>query len=594
MTHDRRMPTGGALASLAAAAGLLVGLRTIASYELPRPESLLGIEPMAREGLGVLWSHRASWPAEFQAMALERLVGLLAALVLAAIAVATLNAVILLAENAADRRQELAIRSAVGATPWSLVRMLLAELRTLALAGASLGLVLGLALGGALRVAWPGVLLQDALTLDALVSVSVVLAALAGVAGLAHAGIAIKLGRGPEAAVSLRAGARMTADPAAVFFRRAAPAVHTAVAGTALVGAVALSAAIKAPPAVEIDAEQVMVIEGTAPSAGAWSDLLESVEAMPDLVVESIASTGALLGLGVRAHVTTQCGKCVRGDLPTPIWGAVADHHSVGPGYFALADIELLQGRAFDESDRLGAEPVAIVSQTFARSSFEAGIPLGKKIKLGRGMDDWYTVIGVVADLQVPVLGAHNLPSEAVYVSALQKPARSGHWLVRGQGEAVDAAHSRMVLAGFSPGEPQTLAQFRADQAIVLRWVRTVAVLLSGLVLLLAAHGVHFTALQVTRRRWRDLAIRRAVGAGRGRILAHVLGERVRVGLWGVAGMVFWGTMLVAFLRKASGMEALGPTPYLVIGGGLIAVAVASSTTAAREALRVEAGAVVD
>ncbi|MCH7533725.1 MAG: ABC transporter permease [Gemmatimonadetes bacterium] len=594
MTHDRRMPTGGTLASLAAAAGLLVGLRTIASYELPRPAILLGIEPMAREGLGVLWSHRASWPAEFQAVALERLVGLLAALVLATIAVATLNAVILLAENAADRRQELAIRSAMGASPWRLVRMLLGELRTLALAGASLGLVLGLTLGGALRAAWPGVLLRDALTPDAVISVAVALAVLAGVAGLAHIGIGIKLGRGPEAAASLRAGSRMTADPGAVFFRRAVPAVHTAVAGTALVGAVALSAAIEAPRAAELDQKQVMVIGGTAPSAGAWSALLESVAALPDLASESISSTGALLGLGVRDHVTTQCGMCVRGGMLVPMWGAVADHHSVGPGYFALADIELLQGRAFDASDALGAEPVAIVSETFARSSFEAGRPLGKKIKLGRTLDDWYTVVGVVADLRVPVLGADDLPREALYLSALQRPARTGHLLVRGELEAIDAAHGRMVLAGFSPSEPRTLAQFRADETVVLRWVRTVAVLLSGLVLLFAVHGVHVTALQVTRRRWRELAIRRAVGAGSGRIVAHVLGERVRVGLWGVAGMVFWGTMLVAFLRKAAGMESVGPTPYFVIAGVLIAVAVASSTAAAREALGVEPGAVMD
>jgi hypothetical protein len=65
----------------------------------------------------------------------------------------------------------------------------------------------------------------------------------------------------------------------------------------------------------------------------------------------------------------------------------------------------------------------------------------------------------------------------------------------------------------------------------------------------MAMHGVHVSALQVTRRRWRELAIRRAVGAGRGRVIAHVVGERVRVGLWGVAGMVFWGTMVVAFLQ---------------------------------------------
>lgn len=306
MTHSRRMPTGETLASLAAAAGLLVGLRTIASYELPRPASLLGVEPMAREGLGVLWSTRAMWPAEFQAAALERLMGLLAALVLAAIAVATLNAVILLAENAANRKQELAIRSALGADPRSLVRMLLAELRTLALAGVSLGLVLGLALGGAARAGWPGVFLSDALTLDALVSVALVLAALASVVGLAHVGVVIRLGRGPEAAASLRAGARMTADPAAVFFRRAAPVVHIAVAGTALVGAVALSVAIEAAPAGGVDeqyvdgpqagGQQVMVISGTAPSPRAWPELLEEVEAVPGLVAESIASNRGTAG----------------------------------------------------------------------------------------------------------------------------------------------------------------------------------------------------------------------------------------------------------------------------------------------------------
>ncbi|HIG17794.1 MAG TPA: FtsX-like permease family protein, partial [Candidatus Handelsmanbacteria bacterium] len=102
------------------------------------------------------------------------------------------------------------------------------------------------------------------------------------------------------------------------------------------------------------------------------------------------------------------------------------------------------------------------------------------------------------------------------------------------------------------------------------------------------------TALKVTRRRRRELAIRRAVGAGRGRVIAHVVGEHVRVGLWGVAGMVFWGTMVVAFLRKAAGMDALGPLPYVVIGGGLVVLAVASSTAAVREARAVEPGAVVD
>jgi hypothetical protein len=205
-----------------------------------------------------------------------------------------------------------------------------------------------------------------------------------------------------------------------------------------------------------------------------------------------------------------------------------------------------------------------------------------------------FQAVGLERLVQVLVLGADDLPREALYLSALQKPMHSGQLLLRGEQSAVDAVYGQMALGGFSPGEPRTLTQFRAGETVVLPWIRMVAVILSGVVLLLAMHGVHVTALKLTRRRWRELAIRRAVGAGRGRVIAHVVGEHVRVGLWGVAGMVFWGTMVVAFLRKAAGMDALGPLPYVVIGGWLVVLAVASSTAAVREARAVEPGAVVD
>ena len=90
------------------------------------------------------------------------------------------------------------------------------------------------------------------------------------------------------------------------------------------------------------------------------------------------------------------------------------------------------------------------------------------------------------------------------------------------------------------------------------------------------------------------MGVRRALGASGFRITSLVLGERFKVALWGVAGMLFWGTMLVAFLRKAAGMDPLGPLPYLVIGASLVAVAVVASMAAVREALDVEPNAVID
>ena len=121
---------------------LLIGLRSINQVTLPRFRTLLAIDSIPREGLGTAWSVRALWPADIQAAALGRLGGLIAALVLVAAAVATLNAIILLAESSASRRSELAVRTAMGATPAKLVGMLLGDLRTLVFTGLSLGLIL--------------------------------------------------------------------------------------------------------------------------------------------------------------------------------------------------------------------------------------------------------------------------------------------------------------------------------------------------------------------------------------------------------------------------------------------------------------------
>ena len=589
----RPMETGGVGASLAAATGLLVGLRTIASFDLPRPSSLLGVEPIARESLGVLWSMRAIWPAELQAAALDSLVGLVMALVLAAVGVATLNAFILLAEAAASRRSELAVRSALGAGPGTLLRMLLAELRTLFAASVALGLVFGLAAGGTARALWPSVTVEIE-TVEFMGTVTLVLAALSVVVALAHLGTGLRIGRGPGAADALRSGGRVTSDAAAVFFRRAAPAVHTAVAGTLLVGAITLSSALPQDGESAAPGGKTVVVAGTAPGPGAWRDLLSSLEAVPDLVAESIASAGALLGLGVRDYVTAQCGPCVMGGLPMPFWGAIADHHAVTPDFFELVGIELLSGRLLNEDDRAGAEPVMIVNQTFARSSFYEGKPLGRKVKLGTSLDAWYTVVGVVADVRLPVLGADDIAREALYLSAFQQPPRTGHLVLRGDAAAVGTAHALMVAAGFRPDAPQALSEHRAREAKTLRWIRALAVGVALLALLLAAHGVHATALQVTRRRTRELAIRRVLGARDIRIVAHVLGERLRVGMWGVAGMLFWGTLLAALMRKAAGMPATGPTVYVAVGTVLLLVALAASVVAAREALGVEPGTVVE
>jgi hypothetical protein len=594
----QRAWSGGALVAVSASVGLLAGMRAAIRVDLPGLQPLLELDGIPREGLGIAWSARALWPADIQASALERLLVVLCALALSAVLVATLNALILLAESAANRRAELAVRSAVGATPGVIARMLRLELRPLLTAGAALGLLAGLAGGGAARALWPGPLASVSLRspIDVLVAVAGLVGALTAV--YVHGGL--RAARPERAASVLRAGTRTGADPMAVFARKALTAGHTSLAGTLLVGTLALSgtlgAASEGANGGDGDGDEgaTVAYTATAPRAGAWSELLARIAGIPGIEAESLAAPGALLGLGIREVATAECGNCSRGLMPAPLWNVLADHHAVSPGFFELAGIEVLSGRPFTASDGPDAEPVILVNETFARTAFERGLPIGKRVRIGSDLGSWYRVIGVVADHAVPVIGADASPKEVVYLSALQQSPRSGALLLRGSGGALDRAEATMAGLGFAAGPRRTLREHRANAARPLRWAYMISAFVAGLALLLAGHGVYATALQTTRRRIGELAIRRALGASQRRIVAYVLLDRLRVVAWGLAGFAFLGMLAVALLQSAAGLPLAPPGAYLGIAFALAALAIVASARAAREATAVEPGVLLE
>jgi hypothetical protein len=589
--------SGGALVAVSASVGLLAGMRAAIRVDLPGIQPLLELDGIPREGLGIAWSARTLWPADIQASALERLLVVLCALALSAVLVATLNALILLAESAANRRAELAVRSAVGASPAVISRMLRLELRPLLTAGAALGLLAGLAGGGAARALWPGPLasVSPRSPTDLLVAV----AALVGVLTAVYVHGGLRAARPERAASVLRAGTRTGADPMAVFARKALTAGHTSLAGTLLVGTLALSGTLGATSRDEADDGDgdegaTVAYSATAPRAGAWSELLARIAGIPGIEAESLAAPGALLGLGIREVATAECGNCSRGLMPAPLWNVLADHHAVSPGFFELAGIEVLSGRPFTASDGPDAEPVILVNETFARTAFERGLPIGKRVRIGSDLGSWYRVIGVVADHAVPVIGADASPKEVVYLSALQQSPRSGALLLRGSGGALDRAEATMAGLGFAAGPRRTLGEHRANAARPLRWAYMISAFVAGLALLLAGHGVYATALQTTRRRIGELAIRRALGASPRRIVAYVLLDRLRVVAWGLAGFAFFGMLAVALLQNAAGLPLAPPGAYLGVALALAALAIVASARAAREATAVEPGVLLE
>ena len=594
MTIKEKRPSGEslgtALVSLSAALGLLIGVRAIWAADLPGIRPLLGMARLPREALGLTWSPRASWPADFQQVALERMLGLVGALILAAAAVSVMNTLVVLVEAGSARRRELAVRVAVGASPLTVTRELLGAVRRLVTTSAALGLVLGLLTGGALRAAWPA--FHDDLAVgSALGELLPPVMLLVAVAASGYAAVGVRLSFGRGLAGSLGGGGRISDDRGAVAVRRLLAACQMGVAGTVLVAGFLLVSGLSSPTTETGDERTDWVVALTMTpelAEGGWAPILEILADIPGIQAESLATYGTLSGVGLRDYVTAHCGNCFRGGLPTPFWSVYADHYAIGPDFFDLAGFELAEGRALGLADEVTSEDVAVVNRTFANTAFEDGKPLGRKIKVGRGMDDWFTVVGVVEDRPVTVLGGRDQPGAAVYLSALQQPPRTAVALLQGDAHAASEASRALSALGVATGDPRLVTSYLRSLRAPQRWAALISVILAALILSLSIFGTRTLATQIIGRSAHDLAIRRAVGATDARILRHVLAGSARSGLWGGAISVFFGTLAVALLRKAlGGLPTPGPLLYLAVVALLTTTAMAASWGAARAATRV-------
>lgn len=570
--------------SVACAVGFVTGARAIMAVDLPGIAPLLVLEALPRETFGVGWTELARWPDQARASSAARLVRTLGALILAAGMVAALNGAIVLAEAAGARRREVAIRHALGAGPVPLARRLLGEIRTLLASGIALGLVAGSAGGLALRASWPqgvepiSVGTVGPLPVDLFVLVLVVVA----IEAFAHLSAVRSATRVGRAADLLRVGARATADPASIFLRRALAAFHVAVAGSILVASLSLASAVPeatSPGGFEDADVRVVTLglgEDRPPDAA-----LEIVSGVPGIEAESLAAPGTLLDLGIIDVATTECGNCWRGLFPAPLWNTLADHHAVSAGYFDMTGPALTEGRDFTSSDTTG-RPVVIVNRRLAETAFEGGRPLGKRVRLGVGSGVWFTVVGVVEDEPTAGLGAAASAGPAIYLNASQRPPGTARLLLRGEEPAVATAVSALRAGGFTASAPVDVAAWRTRDAAPLRWARSAAWSVALLSLWVTLAGIRSAARQIARRRVRDLAIRRALGASDTALRRTLLAERVRTALWGLSGFVFFGTSVAAFVEAAAGV----PPPPLATWIGIAMLLVAASAGASLEALR--------
>ncbi|HKG96157.1 MAG TPA: ABC transporter permease [Gemmatimonadaceae bacterium] len=323
-------------------------------------------------------------------------------------------------------------------------------------------------------------------------------------------------------------------------------------------------------------------------SVAYWEALLASLGSVPGVTAAGAANWVPLGNSGTSfVELADRPGEKVPG----------AGYRAVSDGYFRALGVPLLSGRFFGPGDVLGSERVAIVNRAAARLYWPGEpTPLGRSLRTP-GMEGlrpaWLTVVGVVGDVRQG--GLERDPAPEVYVVYRQVPmwARSMTAVVRGRLPAEQLVGVvRQRVRALDPQIVTDVEPFaaRLDQSIAER--RLIMSLLAGFgafALALAAIGVYGVLSFGVAQRTREIAVRAALGAERGRLLRLVLGGALRVVAAGVAAGLVGAYFLTALVRTM--LVDVRPTDPLSFAAAtliLVAVGLAAGFVPAWRAARVD------
>ena len=519
--------------------------------------------------------------------------------------VACANLANLMLVRATARRQEMAIRQALGARPWRLAQELLVEAALLSFVGAGLGVLLAYwavpALVALSPTAMPGS--QDiGLNLPVLLFTASV-AVLAGLGfGLVPAWRAF--GAAPNLDLQSSRGGTGSAEGSRA--RGLIVAAQVAVMVVLLSGASLLLRSFHAVMRIEpgFDANALAVrlslprkdYPDNQKISRFYDELEARVRALPG--VQSVAGTNhvPLNGALASADYKVADRPPVSDDqLPT------AQYRMVTPHYFRAMGIPVVAGREFGESDRVGQPAVAIVSQSFVRQSFPDRDPVGRQLLVKDTPEGFrpIEIVGVVGDVHhVSLEGAAEphlyVPYHQVHPNLLVWLAQNQFVVVRAAGDplALGEAVRRAVHAvdpNVASAGARLTGSYLDGAAAARRFSLVLIALFAGIALAMAAIGIYGVVSYTVAQRTRETGLRLALGAEASDILSLVLGEGLRRTAWGIgAGLVAAFAAARAFRSLLFGVEAADPFTYAGVVAVLLAVTLAACLLPAWRAARLD------
>jgi ABC-type antimicrobial peptide transport system permease subunit len=238
-----------------------------------------------------------------------------------------------------------------------------------------------------------------------------------------------------------------------------------------------------------------------------------------------------------------------------------------GPTYFETLGVSLLRGRAFDESDREDAAPVAIVNETMARRFLGTVDALGRHFRYEAEPAAPVTIVGVVSDVRTEVMEA---PEPLLYRPFRQVSSTTPTVLVRTSLETSSVVGSMLsVVREVDPALPVVMAKTMGrhlDDSLLSIKVAAVALAALGLAgLALACVGLHAVVAFAVSRRSRELGIRMALGARGGQVVRLV--ARQVAGLVGAGVAVGLGLSWLAIRAMSATAADLSASPHIEVAG---------------------------
>jgi predicted permease len=266
---------------------------------------------------------------------------------------------------------------------------------------------------------------------------------------------------------------------------------------------------------------------------------------------------------------------------------------TIREGFFRTIGVPFVRGRDFSARDDASAEPVVIVSETFARRAWPGADPLGKRLSVTGADGRYLTVVGVVREALVAGVTERVLP--IVYLAQRQEPRTLDlTMLVRSSRDARPLADPvRRALRALDPHLPiygvQTLAQYRADRLTEIRLGSGLLALFGALALLLAAVGVYGVMAFSVSQRTREVGVRVALGALQHQVVRVFLREGMRLTAVGIAIGLALATVVAKVLSSTFfGITAGDAVTFGAVAVLLSVVALAACWVPARRAASVD------